>query len=169
MMAANTLLIRPRSGRTVPLSSYVLAVLWGAYSCRLFRIDYPLNFCWSWPNWSWHCQIPCSVLVMERYSISGILRPEARVTWKDAKIWLDPRHEYACVFECHSMTVGWWHGPSNSRYRHGATWHHRPRRESTKKKEEQRVSWPPLIEAKGVIEAEPQGGTNRLIMDHASN
>ena len=37
------------------------------------------------------------------------------------------------------------------------------------KKEEQRVSWPPLIEAKGVIEAEPQGGTNRLIMDHASN
>ena len=76
MMAANKLLIRPRSGRTVPLSSYVLAVLWGAYSCRLFRIDYPLNFCWSWPNWSWHCQIPCSVLVMERYSISGILRPE---------------------------------------------------------------------------------------------
>ena len=52
------------------------------------------------------------------------------------------------------------------------TWSHMTSSAETRvdeKKEEQRVSWPPLIEAKDVIEAEPQGGTNRLIMDHASN
>ena len=169
MMAANTLLIRPRSGRTVPLSSYVLAVLWGAYSCRLFRIDYPLNFCWSWPNWSWHCQIPCSVfgdgeILDQRHLAAGSARHLKRCenligseTRVRVRLWMPFDDSWLMTWSEQQQVPTWSHMTSSAETR------------VDEKKEEQRVSWPPLIEAKGVIEAEPQGGTNRLIMDHASN
>jgi len=168
MIAENTLVIRPRSGQTVPLSSYI-RLLWGV-QLPVISDRFSVEFCLSWPNWSWHCQICCSVWWW-RDTRSAASCGRKLVTWKDRKIdSVGDRTTRASLNQI-AFNDSWLMTWSTIEQQRVPTWSRMTSSDQTGRRKE-RGACQLASTHRGQVRNwswTTRPGTNRLIMDHASN